>query len=144
MQVKPVYEEIPDFLQMAVRLVEKYPDRFGRIEVNRLIAYGITNKERKEDKGKVYGITGETEPQSFTNSKTYFVEMYMSDWDARSEAARLLIVASALSRIDVDNPGKVFPLDYKDQTVMVKTFGAEWENKSDIPHLLNDRVEFND
>lgn len=142
MQVKPTWEEVTEFAQLALKLVEKFPDRFGGIDVSRIVAYGCTNKERPEGKAKLYDMTGATEPESFTNSKTYFVKMFMVDWEGRSEAAKLLIVASALARIDIDNPGKVGPLDYRDQSVMVKTFGPDWQDKGDIPHLLTDVVAF--
>ncbi|NMC62389.1 MAG: hypothetical protein GYA55_04405 [SAR324 cluster bacterium] len=142
MQVKPKWEEITEFCQLAAKMVEKYPERFGSVEVDRIVAYGCTNKERPDKKAKLYEMSGETEPESFTNSKTYFIKMFMSDWESRDEAAKLLIVASALSRIDPDNPGRVGPLDYRDQNVMVKTFGPDWQDRSDVPHLLKDQISF--
>ena len=142
MQVKPTWEEVPEFVQLAAKMIEKYPDKFGGIDVSWIVAYGVTNKERPDSKAKLYEMSGEGEPESFTNSKMYFVKMFMQDWEGRSEAGKLLIVASALARIDPDSPGKVGPLDYRDQNIMVKTFGADWQDKGDIPHLLNDKIDF--
>jgi len=142
MQVKPTWEEIPEFIQLAAKLVEKYPEKFGSIDVTRIVAYGCTNKERPDGKAKLYDMSGETEPEVFTNSKMYFVKMFMSDWEARNDQSKLLIVASALSRIDPDSPGKVGPLDYRDQSIMVRTFGADWQDRADVPNLLSDKVDF--
>jgi hypothetical protein len=142
MQIKPKWEEIGEFVQLAAKMVEKYPERFAGIDVNTIVAYGCVNKERPDKKAKLYEMSGETEPESFTNSKVYFVKMFMNDWEGRSEAAKLLIVASALSRIDPQTPGKVGPLDYRDQNIMVKTFGANWEDRGDVPHLLKDAINF--
>lgn len=142
MQVKPTWEEISEFNQLAAKLIEKYPEKFGSIDVSRIVAYGCTNKERPDKKAKLYEMTGEIEPESFTNTKIYFIKMFMEDWSGRDEAGRLLIVASALARIDPDVPGKVGPLDYRDQNIMVKTFGADWQDRGDLPNLLKDKVSF--
>jgi hypothetical protein len=141
-QVKPVWEQVTEFNAMAVQLVEKYPERFGSIDVEQIVAYKCTNKERPEKKAKSYEMTGSSEPESFTNSKMYFVKMFSEDWEIRTESQKLALVCSALSRIDADSPGKVGPLDYRDQNIMVRTFGTDWQDRADIPHLLRDSVSW--
>ena len=140
-QIKPQWEEIPEFIQMSEKLVSKYPDRFGHVDVNDIVAYGCINKERPESKSKLYEMSGEPEPENFTNSKKYFVKFFQVDWDNRVDAQKLLLVTSALSRIDPDT-GKVGALDYRDQCVMVKTFGTDWQDRGDIPNVLTDSVNF--
>lgn len=141
-QIKPMWSPLDEFVVMAAKLVEKYPERWGAVDVFKMIAYACTNKDRPEGKVKPYEMTGATEPESFTNSKQYFVKLFASDWESRTEEQKLTLVASALERIDVDNPGKVGALDHRDQAVMLRTFGIDWHDRRDLPHLLNDDVEF--
>ncbi len=145
-QTAPAWTEIEEFPKMVERLVSKYPERFSGIEPDWLVAYAITNKEKPEGKAKSYEMTGATEPESFTNSKKYFFKTYMNDWEARSEESKLMLVLSALLRVDPENPesGKVGPFDYRDQAIMVRTFGADWMYKGRLPHLLNDDIEFHE
>lgn len=142
MQTKPQWEEIPEFNQLAEKLVEKYPERWSDVDVDRVVAYVCTNKERPQSKQKLYEMAGETEPESLTNSKTYFIKLFQEDWEGRSRNGKLKIVASALGRIDPENPGKVLPYDRKDQNFMVKTFGLDWEQNDDGPDILEESVEF--
>lgn len=140
-QIKPVWVESEDFAEMAGKLVEKYPERFGDIDVDKIIAYTCVNKDRPDGKSKPYDMTGESPPESFTNTKTYFVKMFNDIWE-RTRPQKLALVFSALSRIDPSNPGKVKPLDYSDQEEMVSNFGANWHERSDLPDLLSGDVNF--
>lgn len=139
-QTKPVWVEAEDFADMAAKLVEKYPERFGEIDVDQIIAYVCMNKDRPEGKTKPYEMCGSVPPESFTNSKTYFVKMFNDVWD-RTRVQKLALVFSALSRIDPSNPGKVKPLDYSDQEEMVNNFGANWHEREDLPDLLSENVD---
>lgn len=145
-QIKPRWTEIPEFVSLAAKLIDKFPERFGGIDPSWLIAYGCINKERPEAKTKPYDMSGSREPEGFTNSKRYFVKVFMSDWEGRSDANKIAIVAAALERIDKEAPdsGNVGPFDYKDQGPMVRTFGPDWYTRGDLPNLLKDNVQFVD
>lgn len=138
------WEEIPEFGMMAAKVIEHYPNKFSQIDPHWLIAYGISNKDRPEGKrGKPWDISGSTEPESFTNTKKYFLTTFLSYWNACSEELKYGIVLSMLERIDSDHPdsGRLKPYDYKDQGVMVRTFGVDWERSPNLPHLLKTNVE---
>lgn len=146
-QIKPVWEEIPKFIKMANQLVEKYPERFGNIETEWLVAYGITNKDKPERNTKPYEMSGIAEPESFAcQPRKYFVKFYMSDWEGRSEVNQMWVVFSALSRLDRDEPGngKVAGFDYKDQATLIRTLGPDWYGRGDLPNLLSDNVDIVD
>lgn len=142
-QVKPAWTEIEEFSQMAEKLVSKYRDKFAHIDTEWIVAYS-SNKERPEKKAKPYDMAGEPEPLSFTNSKTYFVMFHQGEWESRDERGKLALVFSALLRIPEKDPesGKVGPLDYRDQNIMVRTFGPDWQMRDQIPHLLDENVDF--
>lgn len=142
-QIKPQWEEIAEFISMARHLVNKYPDRFAGIDPDWIVAYGCTNKDKPEGKTKPYDMSGASEPESFTNSKKYFIKMFMSDWVSRSEENKLWVVFSALERVDKELPdsGKIGPFDYKDQGTLVRTLGADWHSRNRLPNLLTESVE---
>jgi len=145
-QTKPVWEQIGDFNIMASQLIEKYPERFGKIDPDWIIAYGIVNKDKPAAKTKPFDMSGIAEPESFTNSKKYFVKLYLSDWEARDDSNKLWIVFSALERLDRDEPdnGKVGGFDYKDLSTLVRTLGADWDGKGNLPNLLTQDVNIVD
>lgn len=143
MQIPIQWQEIPEFVSMSEKLIEHYPERFGHIEPEWLIGYAAINKDNPEGK-KPWDIAGEKEPQSFTNSKKYFFTTFMDVWNARSEESKYWFVFAALERIDRDAPGsgKLRPYDYKDQGVMVRTIGADWESRGNLPHPITDDINF--
>ncbi len=140
-QIQPQFEEAEGFIALAGKLAEKYPEHFSEIDVNQIIAYVVVNKDRPEKDRDPYKMSGVIPPQSLTNSKTYFVTIFNDVWD-RTEEQKLALVFSALSRIDPSAPGKIRPFDYSDQKTMVNTFGPDWHEKGDLPHLLTDSVDF--
>lgn len=140
-QQKPEWKEIDEFVALAEKLIAKFPERFKGIDVSKIVAYGCTNKKRPEKKLKPYEMSGETEPECFTNSKQYFVKFFMEDWNLANEELREWLVFSSLERIDLSNPGKVLPYDYRDQSVIVRTVGADWQRRKDLPSLLRESVE---
>lgn len=146
-QVVPQWAEIPEFNTLMTKIIDKYPDRFHKVQPEWFVAYGCTNKERPEKSKKpIFDMEGETEPKSFTNTKKYFITMFQQDWDGRSEESRIAIVFAALSRLDLDEPenGKVLSYNYKDIDVMVRTLGTDWHLRGNLPNLLTDKVRIID
>jgi len=132
---KKQWKEVPEFCQIASRLVEKYPERFSDIEVDKIVAYACTNHLRPDKDKKPYTIKGAKPPESFTNNKPYCVKFYLNVWE-QTEEQKIATVYSALSRIDVSTPGGILPLDYADQEEMVVRFGPNWQEKGNLPNLL--------
>lgn len=145
-QIKPMWQELPEFVTMATKLIDRFPERFNGIDPSWFVAYACTNKDKPEKKVKPYDMTSVGEPESFTNSRKYFVKVYLSDWEGRSDTNKLAIVAAALDRVDKDIPdsGKINPFDYQDQGVMVRTFGTDWYDRDDLPDLLTAKIHFID
>ena len=139
-QIQPEWIEIEEFSMMSAKLIEKYPNQFAHIDVEQLIAYSCVNKDRPERNKKPYDIGNTEPPESFTNSKTFFVKIFNDVWE-KTEEQKLLLVYSALSRIDDQRPGKLRALDYTDQEMMVNTFGAHWHERGNLPNILDQHTE---
>lgn len=145
-QEAPTWEEIPEFTKIAAQLIEKYQERYVGIEPAWIICYGINNKSRPATKTQIYSVSGEPEPECLTNSKKYFIKMFLEDWEELPPENKTWLVCSVLERIDKDDPasGKVNPLDYKDQGTCVRTLGPDWLYRNNLPDLLKDKVKFYD
>jgi len=141
-QIKPEWEVISEWDALVQKIQEKFPEHFDHVDPTLIIAYKCTNKTKPEGKTKLYDMSGQTEPEAFTNSKKYFVKMFHDVWDIMDERNRLLIVFSALSRIDKEKPdsGKVAGFDLHDQSFMARTFGVDWATRSDVPNILTESV----
>lgn len=136
---KPTWEEITEFSEMAKKVADKYTELFSKVEVDKIICYG-SDKEPNELKAKKYDMAGIGEPEVFTNTKQYFVKLPKVVWDEKSENQKLALVFECLDRVDTDNPGKVKPLDFRARSVMVRSFGADYDEREDLPNLLNEDV----
>jgi len=134
------WEEIGEYLKLASKLVEKFNDILGHVDTDQVIAYMCTNKERPKGKSKLYEMSSQTEPESFTNTKSYFVKMFKDTWEELDDEGRLAVVFSTLLRVDPEKPGKLTPNDLQDQAIMVRTFGVDWFKKK-LPNLLTDSVD---
>lgn len=147
-QQKPEYEEIEDFNEYIVELVEKYPEMFPGANAeeysSNIKAFGLINKPFKDGKDPVERIYGIADPVRKVCEVSYIVSVYQEVWDAMSEKHRAALVMSALRRIPTDatSEGKLTPLDYKDDGAMVRTLGVDYLDRDDIPDLLNDDVEW--
>ena len=146
MKKKSEWEEITSFITMANKVIDSYPGDLGHIDTSLIVAYKCTNKTKPEAKTKLYNMSGQSEPESFTNTKKYFITLYYDVWDNMDENNRLLIVLAALSRIDKENPsnGKVAGDDLHDQSFMTRTFGVDWATRSNVPNILNESIRFID
>lgn len=137
-QVDPVYQEIPEFLQIADKLIEAHPDLFANIDVATIACCGITNKDRSEKKTQLWELKAIKPPISLFCPKSYVVVFFQKDWDSLSEKHRHLITADVLCSIPPGGGGDIKPMDYKDHSVMLRTFGVDYMNRSDVPDLLSD------
>lgn len=144
MQKNKEWEEVTEFNELAKKLIDHYPGDLGHVDLDFIIAYKCTNKSKPEKKTKLYDMSGQGEPMAFTNTKKYFVTMFHDVWDTMDDKNRQLIVLDALSRIDKEKPesGKVAGYDLHEQAFMARTFGVDWQTRSDVPDILKENIRF--
>lgn len=138
-QTPASWVEIPEFVTLCRKIIQKYSDKFTGINPEVIVAYVCNNKSRPEKKKTLYKIDPQVEPVSFTNSKTWIITMFQDDWE-KDMAHKLVMVYSILLRLDPLDPGKVKPLDYADQEEMISAFGSHWYDRSDLPNILEERI----
>lgn len=147
MQVKPEYEEITEFNDIAIQLINKFPEVFPNVDaedfMSKIKCVGITNKERK-DEGERAKIEGITMPKRMFSEAAYVITLYSQDWNEMAKKHKASLVMNMLRRIplDAESEGKVNPLDFKDDGMLVRTLGADYMDRDDIPDLLDEDVKW--
>ena len=140
---KPVYEVNEEFNQMAAQLVDKYPDKFAGIEVETICCVNITNKERtREATEPIWKIKAVQMPMALHCEYAFYVILFQSDWETLGEKHKLAIVAECLHAIPGGEEEKVVPMDTKGYHAVLATLGLDFLANPNIPHLLEDNVEW--
>lgn len=141
-QIKAEYEAVAEFETLAKGLVNKYPGVFSDIDLSKIKCVGITNKERKDGK-RMWDVKPVPMPVKMDCPFSYYLVVFMNDWVEMDETRRLLLVADALLSIpDEDDNGKIIQPDMKDFSLMLRTFGVDYMDKSGAPNLLKDKVDW--
>jgi hypothetical protein len=144
------YEINEEFNEMASKLVDKYPDKFLNVEVDKIRCVNITNKERQtkeeDTTDRIWKIQAVKMPIRLDCPYAWYIILHEGDWAELSEKHKLALVADVLHGIPVgvDNEGKVEPVDTKGYHSVFKTLGIDFLTDPDIPHLLEDDVEWKD
>ncbi|MFA5599859.1 MAG: putative metallopeptidase [Phenylobacterium sp.] len=142
-QLKPEYDTVDEFWTIAERLTVKYPEVFGGIDTSAIKCVAIVNKDRKPDK-KLWEIRAVTAPITMDCKYNYYIIIYLQDWAEMDDKRKAMLIANILQAIpnDVEKEGSVNPPDLKDYAIMVRTFGVDYLDRSDIPDILNDDVNW--
>ncbi len=144
----PSYEVNDEFNQMAVSLVERYPEKFSNISVDKICCVNITNKDNpkvKEDlsvlsSSDLWKLKSVQMPMALHCPYSYYAILFQSDWESLSEKHKLAFVSDVLHGIG--DEGSVNPCDTKGFHAVFNTLGLDYLNDPEIPHLLNEDVEW--
>jgi len=142
-QDKPHYEVNEEFNEMAGKLADKYPEKFSGIETDSICCVNITNKERKGGRNEpIWKVKAVQMPMALHCPYTHYIVLWQSDWDTLGERHKLAVVAETLHAIPLDEKEKVTPMDLKGYHAVLATLGLDFMEDSEIPHLLEDDVEW--
>jgi len=144
-QIKPEYEAVEEFTILAKQVVDKYPDVFYGIDVNLIRCVAITNKDKPAKKERLWEIRGVQMPIRMDCSYSYYVIMYLSDWEEMDEKHKLLMISEVLCGVskDKNEEGKVNPPDSKGWKLMQRTFKSiDYLQEADVPDILREDIEW--
>lgn len=140
-QVPPQYEELEEFMNIANKLIERYPSVFAGKSVDKIACVSITNKDRKEGKPR-WELKTVVPPVSIFCPREYIVVLFLSDWTAMTDKQKALLVSDVLCSISPEGEGKTVPFDMKDHAIMLRTFGVDYLENPGAPDLLADNVSW--
>lgn len=141
-QIKPNYEQLPEFNEIAQKLLDLYPSVFPDIKPDDLAVVQITNKDRPEKKTQLWDLKAITPPITIFCPKSYFVTVHSSDWDALSMPHKAALVSDVLLSISPEGEGKTVPFDKKDHGLILRTLGIDYMDTGTIPNLLDGKVDW--
>ena len=142
---KPEYEVVEEFAVMANQIVEKYPEEFYGVEVDKVCCVKITNKDRSEKKPSLWALTAVKMPMLLHCPYGWYVTLHSADWDSLSEKHQLLLVSQILCGLPTDEAGegKVNSFDSKDYKLMQRTFKTiDYLDDPNVPHILEEDVSW--
>lgn len=143
MKAKPEYEIVEDFGERALKIVNHFTEIFlgvdPQIFIDRIKCVAITNKERPDSAG-FYDIKGIGYPIKMFCDCEYVVTIYMSDWAVLPDNLKDRLVFAILRRIPLDEEpdGKVLSQDFKDDGMLVRTFGPDYLDTDDGVSIYGD------
>jgi hypothetical protein len=143
-KAKPEYEVLDEFKALAKLIVDKHPNVFYGIEVDAVQCVAITNKERPDTKAELWQVVPVKMPIRLDCQYGWYVVLFQEDWEEASDKQKKLIVASALCAIPAgeDAEGKANRPDFNDYAVMLRTFGVDYLDNSEVPDLLEDDINW--
>jgi hypothetical protein len=142
---KPQYEVNEEFNSMAVKIVEKYPEQFYGIDIDKICCVNIMNKERSESKKIPWKLEAVKMPVALHCPYGWYVILYSSDWDSFNDSQKLLLVAEVLHGVprDESDEGMVVPMDVKGFGSMFRTFKTiDYLDNPASPNILVEDIEW--
>jgi hypothetical protein len=146
MATKLEYAELKEFNNIAKSLLNKHTDIFPLSDIDtftdKIKCVSIINKSR-DDKDH-YTIKGVADPIRMFCTCSYVITVYNEDWENYTDNQKQLLVFCILRRIPLSDSedGKLLALDYKDDSLMVRTFGPDWLTNNELPSLLTSNIEW--
>jgi Putative phage metallopeptidase len=140
-QEAPVFSQMPDADEVVLKLVQKYPEKFGHIDPTLVGCVAVTGKNKPEGQEwdiKVHGIKA---PLSIFSSKIYVLEFFMTTWENYTPVQRQYMIFKTLVRIKDTFDGALDKEDLKDCRCLVKKFGVSYMDKPDLPDLIEAKVD---
>jgi hypothetical protein len=72
----------------------------------------------------------------------HYLVVNSKDWFSYSPKHQALLIFDALCSIDKEQEGKIVPFDLKDHAVIIRTVGADYMQRDDVPNILTDDVKW--
>jgi len=142
---KPEFEIEEEFSQLAHQIVDKYPEAFHTIDVDKIRCAKIINKTRPEKTDSLWKLMAVKMPIRLDCPFAWYVTIFASDWDAMAETQKLLLISQVLFAIPggEDSEGKVNTFDSKDFSVMQRTFKTiDYLEDPSMPNIIERDIEW--
>jgi len=135
-QIAPNYEENPEIIDLADQLIDRYPEIFGGIDLTRISAFSITNKDRKDHTKPIWEISPIKTPTSILCNKDYSISVFLDSYETLSMNQKAALVADILCSIPPEGNGKLIAKDVKEHGSMIRTFGVDFMENPEMPDIL--------
>jgi hypothetical protein len=132
------YNESNELKELAGKLVEKYYEYLGQVDLDNIYFAEIDGeKPKKAGVLQVGGISSDWVKKLIDDKVLYCISVWGSEWDELSPSMREWMVFDALLRIDPHNDGKLQKPDVNEFGIIIQYVGGSWRGRDDLPSLLN-------
>jgi len=128
------YKKSPEVRQIAIRLKDKFPDKFGHIELE-LVAFMEVSGNSKFA-AKVIRVKP---PHSLLMAESYIVYVLEKKWETLAAPQRHLVIYHELIHIpDPFGQGSLIDHDIKDFKEILQKYGVDWYHNKELPDILGE------
>ena len=129
--------EMTDVRDLGMSLIDKYPNQFGHILIDRMKLIGLTNAKPPREGAKIWNFISIQTPVHELIGIDIVGLVHFDSWSNLDDKARALIIASMLSCIEWKDRLTVKGYDLHDSKNMIINFGVDYENNPESPDILN-------
>ncbi len=133
---KREFVESVELYDLATKIIDKY-EFLDHINVDKIYFAFCTDASSKKAKPLIMGHVSNELAQKVSHSK-YQIAFYLDKWQEWDETIQLLMLFKALYSISEDFDGKLRKQDITDPYVILKTFGLDWQLRTDLPNIIED------
>lgn len=140
----PKYEwiEMSDAFSISAKLIDKYPNQFGDIVLNRIKFIGIIDAKSPKPGAKIWNFISIQTPVNELFETDIVCLIHFDSWSSMEDKSRGLICASILSCLEFKERLSVKGYDLHDSKNMVINFGVDYESNPDSPDILNNNYNW--
>jgi hypothetical protein len=142
---KHTYEVVEEFNQFAHQIVDKYPEIFDGINVDKIRCVKITNNTRAASSKTIWKNEGVSMPIRMDCPFSWYVSIHYNDWDGFLDNQKLLLITQVLLSCGKgeEGEGKVIPPDNKDYEILLRTFGGpDYILDPSVPNIIDIDIEW--
>lgn len=129
--------EMADMKEMCFSLIQKYPEKFGDLVVDRIKFIGIMNAKPAKGGAKIWNLLVIQTPINEAVGSDVACTVNFDAWSSCDDKSRALICASILSCLEWDDRILSKGHDLHDRKDMVANFGIDYEYNPESPDILN-------
>jgi predicted metallopeptidase len=122
-----------EFKEIAEKLIDKYPNAFGHIELDKVLILSETEKSPK----KYADIRRIGFPYSFLTAYKFIIIIYEPKLLGLTDAQKIMVCYHELLHIDSDFD-KLLKHNIEDFRELISKYGVNWEIDPNLPNILED------
>lgn len=134
--------EMSDMKEMCFSLIQKYPDKFQSLIVDRIKFIGILDAKPVRPGAKIWSLFVIQTPINEAVGTDVACIVNFDAWASCEEKSKALICASILSCLEWKDRIISKGHDLHDRKDMIANFGVDYESNPDSPDILNNNYNW--
>lgn len=129
--------EMSDIKLISQKLIEKYPEKFGHVILEKVSFIGVMNKKRANENVKIWSLQAVADPLNLFFGTDVVVMVLLDYWSNMDIKNQNLVTACILDCLAYKERMVIKGYDVKDSRLMISNFGIDYESDSNVPDIIN-------